>query len=153
MGNGWPVAALLGVREVMEHGNEMHLSGTYHGDVAAMAAALTTIEIIERENAAAHAHQVGVNLMRGLTEVANTHHVPVEVFPEPIPAMPFMRFVHGDSAEAKRRSDIFYRELLARGVLLHPRHLWFPSLAHSTLDVERTLEAVDAAMGAMARTL
>jgi glutamate-1-semialdehyde 2,1-aminomutase len=153
MGNGWPVAALLGARDVMEHADEMHLSGTFHGDVAAMAAALTTIGIIERERAMDHAHRIGSALMQGLTEVANMHSIPVEVFPEPIPAMPFMRFAHPDPAEAKRRTDVFYREILAHGVLLHPRHLWFPSLAHSSLDVERTLEAANGAMHTLAKTL
>lgn len=152
MGNGWPVAALLGVRAVMEHGNEMHLSGTYHGDVSAMAAALATIEIIEREQAVDHVRRVGLALMQGLSEVAHAHHVPVDVFSEPIPAMPFMRFVHDNPTEAKRRTDVFYREMLARGVLLHPRHLWFPSLAHSPSDIERTLEAADGSMRVMAET-
>lgn len=150
MGNGWPVAALLGTRDVMEHGNEMHLSGTFHGDVAAMAASLKTLELIECEGAARHAELVGTSLIRGLTELSRAHGVEIEAYPEPIAAMPFMKFVHPDPAERKRRTDVFYREVLSRGVLLHPRHLWFPSLAHSSSDVERTLEASDAAMAAVA---
>lgn len=153
MGNGWPVAVLLGTRDVMEHGNEMHLSGTFHGDVSAMAASLTTIDIIEREGAAAHADRIGNTLLAGLARVSSSNGIEVDTFPEPIAAMPFMRFRHADPAERKRRTDIFYREVLAQGVLLHPRHLWFPSLAHTDLDVEKTLEAADLGMKAVARSL
>jgi glutamate-1-semialdehyde 2,1-aminomutase len=150
MGNGWPVAALLGVRNVMEHADEMHLSGTFHGDVAAMMASLTAMDLIERESAADHAAGIGAALMKGLAEVGASHDLELDVFPEPIDSMPFMRFVHADPVERKRRTDSFYREILARGVLLHPRHLWFPSLAHNNSDVERTLEAADASMRVVA---
>lgn len=153
MGNGWPVAVLLGKQSVMEHGNEMHLSGTFHGDVSAMAASLTTIDIIEREGAAAHSERIGNALLEGLAQVSSSNGIEIDTYPEPIAAMPFMRFRHSDPLERKRRTDIFYREVLAQGVLLHPRHLWFPSLAHTTLDVEKTLEAADAGMKAVGRTL
>jgi glutamate-1-semialdehyde aminotransferase len=118
-----------------------------------MAASLTTIGIIEREGAAAHAEHIGNALLEGLAKVSSSNGIEIDTYPEPIAAMPFMRFKHSDPLERKRRTDIFYREVLAQGVLLHPRHLWFPSLAHTTLDVEKTLEAADAGMKAVVRTL
>ncbi len=153
MGNGWSVAALLGNRDVMEHGNDLHLSGTFHGDIGAMAAALTTIAIIEQESAAEHANRIGTSLLEGLSEAAVAHGVPIEAYPEPIAAMPFMRFVHNDPLRKQRITDKFYREMLTRGILLHPRHLWFPSLAHTDADVHRTLEAADAALKTVSQLL
>ena len=41
--------------------------------------------------------------------------------------------------------------MLTRGVLLHPRHMWFVSLAHTDADITRTLEAADEAMALAAR--
>jgi glutamate-1-semialdehyde 2,1-aminomutase len=150
MGNGWPVAALLGSRQVMEYGNDMHLSGTFHGDVSAMAAALKAIELIDATGAAAHAQTLGRMLIDGLLELGQRHDIALTAFPEPIDAMPFMRFTHPDVGLRKRITDTFYRRMLAQGVLLHPRHLWFPSLAHTAVDVERTLEAANQALFAVA---
>jgi glutamate-1-semialdehyde aminotransferase len=151
LGNGWPVAALLGKRDVLESAAGMHLSATFHGDVAAMAAALKTIELVEQEGAAAYAHGMGVRLLSGLESIAKEHGVPIAAYPEPIMAMPFMRLSFANPDLTQRATAIFYTEVLERGVLLHPRHLWFPSLAHSDVDLERTLEAANAAMRAVAR--
>ena len=43
----------------------------------------------------------------------------------------------------------FYREMLAGGVLLHPRHMWFISLAHTDSDIARTVDVADRAMAAV----
>jgi glutamate-1-semialdehyde aminotransferase len=40
----------------------------------------------------------------------------------------------------------FFREVLARGVLLHPRHLWFTSAAHSPSDIDETLATCQVAL-------
>lgn len=147
LGNGWPVAAVLGRRAVMEHGAGMHLSGTFHGDTAAMAAALKTLEVIDRTGAAAHADRLGARLIAGLQASADAHGLSAQAFGEPLPAMPFLRFTDPDGDVNARVIRTFYREVLARGVLLHPRHMWFMSLAHSDEDVARTLAIADEAMG------
>ena len=40
----------------------------------------------------------------------------------------------------------FFAEVIAAGVLLHPRHLWFISHAHTAADIEHTLVVADQAM-------
>ena len=146
LGNGWAVAAVLGRREVMEHGAGMHYSGTFHGDTSAMAAALKVLEIIDRTDAAAHVDRLGERLIAGLRAIAQAHGVAAEAYGEPLPAMPFFRFRGSEPARDAALTATFYREILARGVLLHPRHMWFPSLAHTDADVDRTLDAADEAM-------
>ena len=54
LGNGWPIAAVLGSRAVMEHAAGLHLSATYHGDTAAMMASLKALEVIDRDRVAEH---------------------------------------------------------------------------------------------------
>lgn len=53
--------------------------------------------------------------------------MPAEAFGEPLPAMPFFRFTHESTDARAVAARTFYREVLARGVLLHPRHMWFLS--------------------------
>jgi glutamate-1-semialdehyde aminotransferase len=59
--------------------------------------------------------------------------------------MPFLKFNDPDPARNERLKTRFYREVLASGVLLHPRHLWFISYAHSAEDIQQTLSIADRA--------
>jgi glutamate-1-semialdehyde 2,1-aminomutase len=148
LGNGWPIAAVLGKREVMQAAAGLHLSATYHGDTAAMAAAMATLDVVEREPVAERVWNLGEQLITGLNESAARHGIAAVAFGEPLPPMPFLRFNHSNPATNERVKARFYREVLARGVLLHPRHLWFVSYAHSSHDIEQTLSVADAAFRA-----
>lgn len=148
LGNGWPIAAVIGARSVMASAAGMHLSATYHGDTAAMAAAIAVLDIVERDEVAEHVWRLGARLIDGLNAAAARHGVAAEAYGEPLPPMPFLRFDRGEARDA------FFAACVARGVLLHPRHMWFISRAHTDADIERTLEVADEAMaiaGALSR--
>jgi glutamate-1-semialdehyde 2,1-aminomutase len=151
MGNGWPVAAVLGTRAVMEHAAGLHLSATYHGDTMAIAASLTTLEILDREPVLDRLEQLGTRLLEGLTRLLTLHRLPGRAYGEPVAAMPFLRFEHPDADVNRAVVDDFYEHVLARGFLLHPRHLWFLSHSHSEADVDRTLAACDEALALVER--
>lgn len=153
LGNGFPVAALLGRREVMQAGDGMHYSATFHGDTAAMAAARKTLEIIDQEGAQAHVDRLGQRLIDGLNALVRAFGVPAQAYGEPLPAMPSFRFVHPNQQVNTRLARTFYQEVLARGVLLHPRHMWFISLAHTPADIEQTLEVCRQALQLACRWL
>jgi len=146
LGNGWPVSAVVGRDEVMEAGRKTHLSATYHGDTAGMAAALAGLEIIDREGVQEHVWRLGVHLINGLNEIAERHGVPARAYGEPLPPMPFLAFRHADSNVNDALRFVFYGEMFERGILLHLRHLWYTALAHTEEDIERTLAAADEAM-------
>ena len=153
LGNGFPVAALLGREEVMRSGAGMHYSATFHGDTAAMAAAEKTLELIERHDVQAHVHALGERLITGLNERSRALGIPAEAYGEPLPPMPFFRFTHPDPCVNERLTKAFYREVLARGVLLHPRHLWFISYAHKESHIEQTLRVAGIALEVACREL
>lgn len=146
LGNGWPVAAVVGKRSVMRHAAGMHLSATYHGDTAAMAAAMATLDVLDRCDVATHVWTLGERLIAGINAAAARNGVPAEAYSEPLPPMPFLRFVHPAPAVNERAREAFYGACIARGVLLHPRHMWFISHAHTAADIEDTLIVVDASM-------
>jgi glutamate-1-semialdehyde 2,1-aminomutase len=153
LGNGWPVAALLGRRDVLASGSGMHYSATYHGDVAAMAAALATVAIIREHGVQRHVERLGQMLIDGLNQGARELGLPAEAYGEPLPAMPFFRFTHPLPAVNQALTDTFFRTVLAEGLLLHPRHMWFLSLAHTPADVEQTLAGAFRGMREAARVL
>jgi glutamate-1-semialdehyde aminotransferase len=151
LGNGWPIAALVGKRDVMQAAAGLHLSATYHGETAGMAAAMATLDFVEAHPVAEHVWALGERLIAGLNESATRHGIPALAFGEPLPPMPFLKFTAPAEALNQRIKTRFYREVLARGVLLHPRHLWFISYAHTPADIEHTLEIADTAFR-LART-
>jgi glutamate-1-semialdehyde aminotransferase len=145
LGNGYPIAAVVGKREVMRAAAGLHLSATYHGETVGIAAAMATLDFVDAHPVAKHVWALGERLIAGLNEAAARHGIPATAFGEPLPPMPFLKFTADDRTLADRLRARFYREVLARGVLLHPRHLWFVSYAHSALDIEHTLEIADIA--------
>ncbi len=148
LGNGWPIAAVVGKREVMQAAAGLHLSATYHGETAGIAAALATLDFVDAHPVAERVWSLGERLIDGLNESAVRHGISAVAFGEPLPPMPFLKFTARDAALNDRLKTRFYREVLARGVLLHPRHLWFVSYAHTPDDIERTLAVADAAFEA-----
>jgi glutamate-1-semialdehyde 2,1-aminomutase len=146
LSNGWPIAAVVGRREVMNSAAGMHLSGTFHGDTAAMAAALTTLRIVRERNVADHVWALGERLIDGLNAIAREFDVPVLSYGEPFPPMPFLRFDHPNPDINDAMRTVFYEAMLERGVLLHPRHMWFISYAHQQEDIDTTLEHARSAM-------
>lgn len=139
LGNGWPLALVAGARKVMQAAAGMHYSATFHGDTVAMAACLETTRIVETERTREYVEALGQRLIDGLNALAAKLNVPAEAYGEPLSAMPFFRFKHTDPQERELMARLFFREVLARGVLLHPRHLWFICGAHSAEDIEHTL--------------
>jgi glutamate-1-semialdehyde aminotransferase/predicted dehydrogenase len=146
LGNGWPIAAVVGRREVMQSAAGMHLSATFHSDTVAMAAAMATLDVLEREPVFDHVWRMGERLIEGLNASAARHGVPFNARGEPLPPMPNMQVLHPDPAVAARLSETFITEVIAGGVLLHPRHLWFVSYAHSEADIDTVLAVADRAM-------
>jgi glutamate-1-semialdehyde 2,1-aminomutase len=146
LGNGWPVAAVIGRREVMQAGQGIHLSATFHGETAGMAAALMNLELIDREGVQDHVWRAGERLIDGLNMIVARHRLPARAYGEPLPPMPFLAFTHPDEAVNVALRTTFYSEMFKRGILLHPRHLWYTAYAHTAADIERTLAAADEAM-------
>lgn len=146
LGNGWPIAATLGRREVMEVAAGMHYSGTFHGETSAIAAALATIRIVHRDDVQRRVHDLGQRLLVGLNAAIADSPVSAIAYAEPLPAMPFFKFTEPDAELNAELTRCFYREVLAAGSLLHPRHLWFLSAAHTEADVDCTLRASRAAL-------
>jgi glutamate-1-semialdehyde 2,1-aminomutase len=111
-----------------------------------MAAALTTLRIVEERGVADHVWALGQRLIDGLDAIARDLSVPAVSYGEPFPPMPFLRFddPHPETNDALRTA--FYEAMLERGVLLHPRHMWFISYAHQGSDIDTTLEHARSAM-------
>lgn len=87
LGNGYPIAAIGGKREIMMTfaPGKVFQGGTYTGNVVSSAAADATLEFIQTGKPFANLNKVGTILMEGFDEILNRYGVPH--FINGVPAM------------------------------------------------------------------
>jgi glutamate-1-semialdehyde 2,1-aminomutase len=152
IGGGLPAAAVGGRTELIGQlapGGEVYQAGTLSGNPLATAAGLATLELLDE---AAYSRLAGITerLAGGLREAAGGY--PVQVVSAPglltvfFSARPVSDFTSAGACDTDAYA-VWCRELLSRGVYAPPSQFeaWFPSLAHSDEQIERTLEAAAAA--------
>ncbi|HEY2180366.1 MAG TPA: glutamate-1-semialdehyde 2,1-aminomutase [Solirubrobacteraceae bacterium] len=156
IGGGLPAAALGGRAELMRMlapSGDVYQAGTLSGNPLAVAAGLATLELLD-EAAYARLSATTERLASGLLQAAGDQ--PVQVVS--VPGLLTVFFSDGqvtDFAGAQACDLDTYarwcRELLSRGVYPPPSQFeaWFPSLAHSSEQIDRTVEAAAAAFAAV----
>ncbi len=168
LGGGLPAAALGGRAELMSMlapAGEVYQAGTLSGNPLAVAAGLRTLELLD-DSAYSRLASITERLAAGLREAAAgavEGGYPVQVVNVPglltVFFTPVATGAEGapiaDFAQARACDHDAYarwcRELLARGVYPPPSQFeaWFPSLAHTPEQLERTIEAAGAAFAAL----
>lgn len=138
MANGYPISAVVGKREIMQEAAKTRLSATFFVNSFPMVAALATINELKKKNGIQYMWTIGKKLMRGLTEIIEEEGVEAEVIG--VPPLPMLKFTDKDKAVQEGLKKAFFTETTKRGVLFHPNHCWFLSLAHTEEDLNKTLE-------------
>lgn len=138
MSNGYPISAVVGRADVLADMGKTHMSSTFYGNPAEMAAAITTIGVLRDTDALARIHRMGEVFMAELDKLVHTYEVPARVVG--LPVSPFLLFADEGGPDGRRRKVAFFTEALRRGVLLHPNHQWFLSAAHTDEDVQTAID-------------
>jgi glutamate-1-semialdehyde 2,1-aminomutase len=144
--NGYPLAAVTGNDKYREAASQIFVTGSFWCGGAAMAAAVATLTVLEREDGPERMRRAGQKFRDGIAAQAARHGVAL-VNSGP-PQMPLILF-EGDVDHAKGAR--FTQETLARGVYLHPKHNMFLCLAHTDADIDEALQATDEALAVVAR--
>ncbi|OCW55878.1 hypothetical protein AWJ14_15380 [Hoeflea olei] len=151
MANGHAISALAGRREIMARILELGLTVTYFRSPDAMAAALATLAILEREDVPGRLRRLGRRLMDGLDQAAHSAGVPARTVG--FEATPFIRFDHERISDRERALRLFCNGMLARGHLMTPAHHWFLCAAMTEDDIDRTVRAAEATLRDIAGTI
>jgi glutamate-1-semialdehyde 2,1-aminomutase len=158
IGGGLPAAAYGGSRTLMERiapAGDVYQAGTLSGNPLAVAAGLTTLRLLD-DAAYMRLGSTTEALASGLRDAAAGAGVPVSVVSVPgLLTVFFSETPPRDYASAQACDHAAYaawcRALLARGVYppASQYEAWFPSLAHTSAHLDRTLDAVNAAFAEM----
>jgi glutamate-1-semialdehyde 2,1-aminomutase len=154
IGGGLPAAAYGGARSLMERiapAGDVYQAGTLSGNPLAVAAGLTTLRLLD-EPAYLRLGATTEALAAGLRDAAAGAGVPVSVTSVPgLLTVFFAETAPRDYVSAQACDHGAYaawcRALLARGVFppASQYEAWFPSLAHTSEHLDRTLDAANAA--------
>ena len=136
IGNGYPIAAVLGSASYSEAASRIFVTGSFWFQACPMAAAIATITAIRDEGAIPAMVHTGTLLRAGLERQAADAGLRIRQT-GPV-QMPNLKFEDDDNFA---RSRAFSGAAAAHGVILHPRHNWFISAAHTEQDVDRVLTA------------
>jgi glutamate-1-semialdehyde 2,1-aminomutase len=158
MANGWPVSALGGRSDLMDlfsttPGRPAFFAGTFNGYPATSAAALETIEKLEREPVHEHVFRLGQRARTELQQLYDRLGVPAVV--SGFGSVFVSYFLEGP---VERYDDLlandvdlfvgYRRELMEHGIFELPLNLKRShfSYAHTDADVDRLLEGTEAAV-------
>jgi len=149
MGNGYPIAAIVGRREIMSmvH-NGVLVSGTYSGHPSGLAATKKTIEVIERDNVIDHITKLGEEYRKALNDlIADTNVTARVVGYKSIFAIQFAEGEVVDYSSIagidKEKFKRFAAEMRRRGIFFTPNpmkrcHL---SFSHTEKEMNEFLDA------------
>jgi glutamate-1-semialdehyde 2,1-aminomutase len=136
MGNGFPIAALIGKKEVMNMAQESFVSSTYWTERIGPAAAIATInKMLERE-VPAHICRIGKLISEGWKKAAGRHNLRIKIMGIP----PLTTFAFEDRNSLQLHT-LFTQEMLNRGFLAS--RSVYVSYSHSEDHVQKYLQCVD----------
>jgi glutamate-1-semialdehyde 2,1-aminomutase len=161
--NGYPLAALCGKKELMDRfrthpDGDVFFAGTFNGHPLACAAALATIEVLEKETTYPYLFGLGERMRKGLSEIVSRLGLKATV--AGFGSVFLTYFLEGRirnySDLLRNDSELFvnYRmRLIERGIFMLPMNLKrnHVTLSHTAEHVDRTLEACEEVLGRLAR--
>jgi glutamate-1-semialdehyde 2,1-aminomutase len=147
LGNGYPVAAFGGKREIMSIiGHGVAIGGTYTNNKPGVAAAYTTLKLLKEEPILKTIEKRGQRLMDGLKEIfqENDMQVAITGYPAMFSFSLGLDKVTNQREWSQSDQDMYLRladKAIERGVMPDhdAREPWFLCYEHSDADIDKTL--------------
>jgi glutamate-1-semialdehyde 2,1-aminomutase len=135
--NGYPMAAVVGRREVMEPAGRMFISSTYWSDTIGLRAALTTIQELRRRGVPTYLQQLGTQLQDRLNQAAAETGLKVRC--GGLSVHPALAFQTEDAVLKNKLSTLFIQEMAKRGC--HGYTSFYLNAAQGPAEIEQTVAA------------
>lgn len=144
--NGYPMAAIIGRRDVMESAQESFISSTYWTERIGPMAALAAIKKLKEKNVPAHLQRVGREIQDGWRGLAEKNNLNIKVFG--IYPLGHFSFEYKNPLVLK---TLFTQMMLERGFLASTA--FYASYAHKKEHVKKYLEAVDEVFNCLSKMI
>ena len=147
LGNGHPIAAIIGTAGAMEGAHNSFISSTYWTESVGPTAALATLKKMRENNIPAYVARIGGMVADYWQKHAKKHGLPVTAS-DGYPCLAHFRFDHELADELR---TLYTQLMLSRGFLAGV--MIYPTLAHTGKICEQYGEAIDDVFGEIAETL
>jgi glutamate-1-semialdehyde 2,1-aminomutase/spore coat polysaccharide biosynthesis protein SpsF len=139
MGNGYPISCIVGRRDVMRTFEDVFVSFTFAGDVAALAAASKVLDILEQGDAYARMSAAGESLADGARFLAARAGLEPRFRVDGHSNWSLLRFLDASGNDDPILRALWIQEVTRRGVLIISTHNVCAALGFS--EVEHVLRA------------
>jgi len=147
LGNGHPIAEVIGTKEAMQGAYGSFISSTYWTESVGPAAALATINKLEKFDVTGHVRNIGKKVTEYWEKYGNKHKLPV-IVEEGYPCLAHFRFDHQMSQQL---NTLYVQLMLERGFLAGVN--FYPTFAHTEQIADMYGNAIDEVFGFIARYL
>ena len=148
LANGYPVSAVAGRADVMKMMEEVFFSFTFGGETLSLAAALATLQKLQREPVIPTMRARGERLLRDAQAAIARHGLGDVLALSGHPTWSFLQFRDGRGHTLWEIKTLFMQEVFRRGVLAYGTHNM--SYAHSDADLDRLAAVYDEVFGVLA---
>jgi glutamate-1-semialdehyde 2,1-aminomutase/spore coat polysaccharide biosynthesis protein SpsF len=148
MGNGYPIAAVVGRREIMELFDEVFFSFTFGGEALSLAAAVATITEIRERDVIEHLWEQGQKLKDGYNVLAREFKLDERTGCVGFPPRTVVTFKDENGEDSLLLKSLFQQECIRRGVLFSGSQNMCYS--HNDADIDHTLRVYRTAMEILA---
>lgn len=146
MSNGYPMAAVIGRREVMEAARHTFISSTYWTERIGPTAAIAAIQKMRCFKVPDYLVTIGNRIREGWLRLADRYGLKIQV--KGIPPLSTFDFEH-DQAQAL--FTLFTQKMLEKGFLAS--RAFYATYAHQSSHVDAYMEAADEAFGIMRKAV
>ena len=161
MANGYPISVVAGREDIMRRfGDGVVHGGTFTCHAVALAAAATTLEILDETDALDNIAAYGEQLREGISKVLQVRGVAHCFVGHPAMSGLFFSDTPPTNYRDWKNTDYTFYESLAPelhklGILVEPdsREPWFMCEAHDEVCLEETLDKFEQAVGITLKTL
>lgn len=134
--NGYALTAVVGKRAIMEAAQTTFISSTFWTERIGPTAALTTLEVMEKEKSWEVITETGKIVREGWQKLADSHNLSITI--SGIPSLSTYSF---NSENAQKYKTYITQEMLQRGFLASTN--FYASIAHQKEDIDDYFEALN----------
>ncbi|HHQ9297317.1 TPA: aminotransferase class III-fold pyridoxal phosphate-dependent enzyme [Legionella pneumophila] len=138
MANGYPLAALVGRKDIMQLMTEIFFSFTFGGETLSLAASYATINKIQSQPAIEKLFTLGTQLKEGIHQLIDKYSMEDFLSCVGHPSWSFLIFKDIDPYTSWDIKTLWMQEILARGILSFGTHNL--SYAHNEYDIDNLLK-------------
>ena len=151
MGNGMPISAVVGRKDIMKEMHEIFFSGTFGGEALSLAAAIAVIDKMQSENVIDALWKKGAYLVSGVSELIDKYKLSNVIKLKGKNPWIILNFINHKNGDKDSIKTLFMIEMMRNGVLIQSSHnICF---AHDDIDLNKVLFAYDKSLSIIKKTL